>query len=184
MRMLRPVVVAAVRGAALLCATVPAHATGNLPSVALSPDFAAPRETVSITVTCAQASVRKAVVTSDAFAPVTMVSSQERESILSGTTLVNSVRPGKYHVSSTCDGAANASTTLTVLASGASHVVPEDVAQSVPAGGSPAVPAGGARTGGGGMAPNRPPGAAAGVVLLASGLGLVAIALRRRIARH
>jgi hypothetical protein len=34
------------------------------------------------------------------------------------------------------------------------------------------------------MAPNRPPTAAVGGALLASGLGLVAITLRRRIARR
>jgi hypothetical protein len=168
MRMLRPVIVAAALAAAPLCGAVPAHATENLPSVALSPDFAQPQETVSITVTCAQASVRKAVVTSDAFAPVTMVSGEAHESILSSTTVVENVRPGKYRVSSTCDGTSSSSATLTVLAPGASHVVPE----------------GGAHTGGGSMAPNRPPSAAVGAALLASGLGLVAITLRRRIARH
>ena len=175
MRMLRPVIVAAALGAALLCGTVPAHASENIPSVTLSPDFAEPQDTVRITVTCAQTSVRRAVVTSDAFAPVTMASSQAHESILGTTTRVENVRPGTYRVTSTCDGTSSSSTTLTVLAAGASHVVPEDGAQ--------VVPAGGAQTGGGGMALNRPPSAAVGAALLASGLGLVAITLRRRIAR-
>lgn len=176
MRMLRPVIVAAALGAALLCGTVPAHASANIPSVALSPDFAEPQEIVRITVSCAQSSVRRAVVTSDAFGQVTMVSSQAHESILGSTTRVKNVRPGQYRVTSTCDGSSSSSTTLTVLAAGASHVVPE--------GGTPGVPEGGAQTGGGGMAPNRPPSAAVGAALLASGLGLVAIALRRWIARH
>ncbi len=62
-----------------------------------------------------------------------------------------------------------ASTTLTILTAGAPHVVPE----------------GGARTGGGSTAPNRPaPTAAVGTAMLASGLGLVALTLRRRAARR
>ena len=168
MGMLRPVIVAAALGAALLCGTVPAHAADNLPSVSLSPDFAEPQETISITVTCRQASVRRSVVTSDAFAPVTIVSSEAHESILSSTTVIKNVRPGKYRVTSTCDDTSSSSTTLTILAPGAPHVVPE----------------GGAHTGGGSMAPNRPPSAAAGGALLASGLALLAITLRRRIARR
>jgi hypothetical protein len=168
MRMLRPVIVAAAMGAALLCGTVPAHASDNLPSVSLSPDFAEPQETVSITVTCAQASVRRSVVTSDAFDPVTIATSEAHESILSSTTVIKNVRPGKYRVTSTCDDTSSSSTTLTILAPGAPHVVPE----------------GGAHTGGGSMAPNRRPSAAVGGALLASGLGLVAITLRRRVARR
>jgi hypothetical protein len=181
MRMLRPVVAAAAVGAALLCGSLPAHASSveNLPSVSVSPDFAEPRETVSVTVTCQQAKVRKAVVTSDAFDPVTMFSSEAHESIMTGTTLIRNVRPGKYHVTSTCDDSSTSSTTLTVLAPGASHMVPEDGAP----GGSHTVPEGGAPTGGGSMAPNRHV-TAAGSVLLASGLGLLAVALRRRFARR
>jgi hypothetical protein len=169
MRMLRPVVVAAALGAALLGGSLPAHASSveNLPSVSVSPDFAEPRETVSVTVTCRQATVRKSVVTSDAFDPVTMFSGEARESIMSSTTVIRNVRPGRYRVTSTCDDSSASSTTLTVLAPGAPHMVPE----------------GGARTGGGGMAPNRPA-TAAGGALLASGLGLLAIALRRRFVRR
>jgi hypothetical protein len=170
MRMLRPVVVAAALGAALLCGSLPAHASSveNLPSVSVSPDFAEPRETVSVTVTCRQAQVRKSVVTSDAFDPVTMFSSEARESIMSSTTVIRNVRPGSYRVTSTCDDSSTSSTTLTVLAPGAPHLVPE----------------GGARTGGGSMAPNRQVTGAAGGALLASGLGLLVIALRRRFARR
>jgi hypothetical protein len=170
MRMLRPVVVAAALGAALLCGSLPAHASSveNLPSVSVSPDFAEPRETVSVTVTCRQATVRKSVVTSDAFDPVTMFSGEARESIMSSTTVIRNVRPGRYRVTSTCDDSSTSSTTLTILAPGAPHMVPE----------------GGARTGGGGMAPNRPPATAAGGALLAAGLGLLAVALRRRFARR
>ncbi len=169
MRMLRPVVAAAALGAALLCGSLPAHASSveNLPSVSVSPDFAEPRETVSVTVTCQQANVRKSVVTSDAFDPVTMLSSQAGESIMSGTTVIRNVPPGRYRVTSTCDDSSSSSTTLTVLAAGAPHMVPQ----------------GGARTGGGSMAPNRQV-TAAGGALLASGLGLLAITLRRRIARR
>jgi hypothetical protein len=170
MRMLRPVVVAAALGAALLCGSLPAHASSveNLPSVSVSPDFAEPRETVGVTVTCRQANVRKSVVTSDAFDPVTMFSGEARESIMSRTTVIRNVRPGKYRVTSTCDDSSTSSTTLTVLAPGAPHLVPE----------------GGAQTGGGSMAPNRQVTAAAGGALLASGLGLLAITVRRRLARR
>jgi hypothetical protein len=172
MRMLRPVIVAAALGAALLCGTVPAHASGssaeNLPSVSLSPDFAEPQETVSVTVTCRQANVRKSLVTSAAFDPVTLLSSEAHESVMSGTIVIKNVRPGKYRVTSTCDDSSSSSTTLTILAPGSPHLVPD----------------GGAHTGGGSMAPNRPPTAAVGGALLASGLGLVAITLRRRIARR
>jgi hypothetical protein len=172
MRIPRPVIVAAALGAALLCGPVVAHASGtsaeNLPSVSLSPDFAEPRETVSVLVTCRQANVRKSLVTSDAFDPVTILSSQAHESIMSSTTVIKNVRPGRYRVTSTCDDSSTSSTTLTILAPGSPHVVPE----------------GGAHTGGGSMAPNRPPAQAVGGALLASGLGLVAITLRRRIARR
>ncbi|HEX8862075.1 MAG TPA: hypothetical protein VGC06_23820 [Actinomycetes bacterium] len=170
MRMLRPVVAAAALGAALLCGSPPAHAFSaeNLPSVSVSPDFAEPRETVSVTVTCRQANVRKSVVTSDAFDPVTMLSSQAGESIMSSTTVIRNVPPGRYRVTSTCDGSSTSSTTLTILPAGAPHMVPQ----------------GGARTGGGSMAPNRQVTAAGGGALLASGLGLLAITLRRRLARR
>jgi hypothetical protein len=177
MRMLRPVVVAAALGAALLCGSLPAHASSveNLPSVSVSPDFAEPRETIRVTVTCRRTSTRT-VVTSDAFNRVTILSTEARESIVSGTIRINDVRPGRYRVTSTCDDSSTSSTTLTVLAPGSPHVVPDEPAH--------VAPQGGARTGGGGMAPNRPPPTAVGAVLLAFGLGLVAFTLGRRVARR
>jgi hypothetical protein len=179
MRILRPAVLAAAVGAALLGCTAPVRADGStaqgLPSVSVNPTFAEPGETISVTATCRLASSTRTVITSGAFDAVTLaLPADGSEPFLTDTVVINHVRPGKFTVSSTCEDDSTASTTLTILAAGAPHLVPE--------GGQ--VPNGGAHTGGGSMAPNHRPSAAAGAALLASGLGLVAVTLRRRFARR
>jgi hypothetical protein len=173
MRILRPAILAAAVGVALLCGAVPVQADGStaagLPSVSVNPDFAEPGETISVTATCRTASSTRTLVTSGAFDPVTLqLPPDASQPILTKTVVINNVRPGRFTVSSTCDDNSTASTTLTILAAGAPHVIPD----------------GAARTGGGSMAPNGPRSAAVGTVLLASGLGLVVIILRRRFARR
>lgn len=179
MRILRPAILAAAVGVALLGCAVPDQAEGStaqgLPSVSLNPSFAEPGETISVTATCRLASSTRTVITSGAFDPVTLaLPTDGSEPFLTDTVVINHVHPGKFTVSSTCEDDSTASTTLTILAAGAPHLVPE--------GGQ--VPDGGAHTGGGSMAPNHRPSAAAGAALLASGLGLVAVTLRRRFARR
>jgi hypothetical protein len=173
MRILRPAILAAAVGVALLCGAVPVQADGStaagLPSVSVNPNFAEPGETISVTATCRTASSTRTLVTSGAFDPVTLqLPPDASQPILTKTVVINNVRPGRFTVSSACDDNSTASTTLTILAAGAPHVIPD----------------GAARTGGGSMAPNGPRSAAVGTVLLASGLGLVAIILRRRFARR
>lgn len=174
MRILRPAILAAVLAVTLLSCAAPASSHGaiaqGLPSVSLSPDFAAPGETISLTVTCQRPTATRSVITSSAFDPVTMVLPPDAsEPILTSTITVNHVRPGRYTVTSRCDDNASSSTMLTVLRPGAPHVVPE----------------GGARTGGGSTATDRrPPMTAAGAGMLAAGVGLVAVTLRRRATRR
>jgi hypothetical protein len=174
MRILRPAILAVILAVALLSCAAPASSHGataqGLPSVSLSPDFAAPGETISLTVTCRQPTATRSVITSSAFDPVTLVlPDHATEPVLTSTITINHVQPGRYTVTSTCDDSATSSTTLTVLRPGAPHLVPE----------------GGARTGGGGMAGGGPlPMTAAGVVMLTAGVGLVAVTLRRRGARR
>jgi hypothetical protein len=173
MRILRPAILAAAVGVALLCGAVPVQADGStaagLPSVSVNPNFAEPGETISVTATCRTASSTRTLITSGAFDPVTLqLPPDASQPSLTETVVINNVRPGRFTVSSTCDDNSTASTTLTILAAGAPHVIPD----------------GAAHTGGGSMAPNRPRSAAVGTVLLASGLGLVAIILRRRFARR
>jgi hypothetical protein len=174
MRILRPAALAAALGAVLLCTAVQAQAGGSttegLPSVSLSPNFAQPGESISVTATCRKATSTRTLVTSGAFDPLTLLPpTGASEPILTGTIRINHVHPGHYTVTSTCDDSSTSSTTLTVLAVGAPHVVPE----------------GAAHTGGGSTAPNRPgPPAGLGAALLGSGVGLVAVTLRRRAARR
>lgn len=174
MRILRPAIFAAALAVALLSGMAPAAAqvttADGLPSVSLSPDFAAPGETISLTVTCRRPTATRSVVTSSAFDPVTVVLPENAsEPVLTSTITINHVKPGRYAVSSTCDDNASSSTTLTVLRPGAPHLVPE----------------GGARTGGGSTASDgHLPMTAAGAVMLTAGVGLVAVTLRRRGARR
>ena len=174
MRILRPAILAAVLAVALLSCADSASSQGaiaqGLPSVALSPDFAAPGETISLTVTCRQSTATRSLVTSSAFDPITVVMpGHAAEPVVTSTITINNVRPGRYTVTSTCDDSATSSTTLTVLRPGAPHLVPE----------------GGAATGGGSMAGGgHLPMTAAGVVMLIAGIGLVAVTLRRRGARR
>jgi hypothetical protein len=189
MRILRPAVLAAAAGVALLCGAVPAQANGStaegLPSVRVSPDFAEPGETIGVTATCRQTSATRTVVTSGAFDPVTLdLPAGASQPTVADTVVINNVRPGKFTVSSTCDDNSTSSTTLTILAKGAPHLVPEVGAHTGGGSAPPMVPEGGAHTGGGSTAPNRPPSAAVGAALLGSGVGLVAFALRRRFARR
>jgi hypothetical protein len=174
MRILRPAIFAAALTVAPLSGAVPASARGaiaqGLPSVSLSPDFAAPGETISLTVTCRRPTATRSLVTSRAFDPITMVLPPDASApILTSMVTINHVKPGRYTVTATCDDNASSSTMLTVLRPGTPHLVPE----------------GGARTGGGSTATDRRlPVSAAGAGMLAVGVGLVAVALHRRITRR
>jgi hypothetical protein len=174
MRILGPAILVAILGAALLHVAGPTVASGStaegLPSVSLSPDFAEPGETIGVTATCPRTTSTRTVVTSRAFDPVKLVlPADASQPIMTDTATINRVRPGKYTVTSTCGDNSTSSATLTILAAGAPHLVPE----------------GGAQTGGGSTARSRPGTTAAlGGALLASGAGLVAVALRRRAARR
>lgn len=174
MRILGPAILVAILGAALLHIAGPSLASGSTaegrPSVSLSPDFAEPGETISVLATCPRTTSTRTVVTSRAFDPVKLaLPADASQPIMTDTVTINRVRPGRYTATSTCGDNSTSSATLTILAAGAPHLVPE----------------GGAQTGGGSTAPNHPdPPAALGGALLASGVGLVAVALHRRAARR